>query len=67
MHYILWMQPDSGYTHCKFNKYFISIDISSIQFQLFFPVYYLLSFITHFVRFTISGGIPEVGPSSSDQ
>ena len=47
---------------------FISIDISSIQFQLLFPTYYLLSFVAYLVLFTIPGfrgGVPEVGTSGS--
>jgi len=49
---------------------FISIDISSIQLQLFLLAYYLLSFVAYLVLFTIprpSGGVPDVGSSSSGQ
>ena len=53
---LLWMQLASDYTKYKFGQYlysvqvqllFICIDIFSIQFQLFFLAYYLLSFIAH--------------------
>ena len=79
VHYIIVNATSQYYTQYKFSQYlysvqvqlvFISIDIPSIQFQLFFPTYYLLSFVTHLVLFTISspnGGVPEVRPSSSGQ
>ena len=47
---------------------FISIEISRFSFSYFFLPYYLLSFVAHFVLFTIpssSRGVPVVGPSSS--
>ena len=65
----LFMQLDSDYS-VQVQLLFISIDISSIQLQLFFLAYYLLRFVARLVLFTIpsySGGVSEVGPTNNGQ
>ena len=64
---LLWMQTVSIYTQYKFSSFiqlicsvrlfssFILVSIFSIQFQLIFLTYYLLSFVPHLELFTILG------------
>ena len=64
------MQPVKSVFNFSINSaslYSVSIFFDSGT-VISFLAYYLLSFVTHLVLFTIpciSGGVPDVGPSSS--